>query len=88
MTDKFASCADSVAAPARSASALVPHDVNALPNTPKALYVGGGGSIVCRLVDDGADVTFVGVPAGAFLPVRASHVRATGTTATSIVALY
>ncbi|WP_176473186.1 spike base protein, RCAP_Rcc01079 family [Sphingomonas lenta] len=36
--------------------------------------------------DDDADVVFRNVPAGALLRVRASHVRATGTTATDILA--
>ena len=87
MADKF-QYSDSVQAPARKAAAVTPHDSNALTDTPKALYVGGAGNLVCRLVDDSADVTFVGVVAGSILPVRVSHVRSTSTTATSIVALY
>jgi len=88
MADEFSLNADSPIAPARNASAVTPHATNPLANVAKALYVGGAGDIACRLVDDTADVTFVGVPAGAVLPIRASHVRATGTTATNIVALY
>lgn len=87
MADEFASTADSQIAPARNASAVAPHAINPLPHVTKALYVGGAGNVVCRLVDDTADVTFVSVPSGAILPVRASHVRASGT-ATNIVALY
>jgi hypothetical protein len=37
---------------------------------------------------DGTDVTFANVPTGTKLPVRVSKVKATGTTASSIVALY
>lgn len=87
MADKF-QYSDSVQAPARKAVAVTPHDTNPLTDVPKALYVGAAGNIACRLVDDGADVTFVGVTAGAILPIRVSHVRSTSTTASSIVALY
>lgn len=88
MADKFASTSDMQTAPARNASAVTPHDSNALANVAKALYIGGAGQVVCRLVGDSADVTFVGLAAGTILPVRAAYVRATNTTATSIVALY
>ena len=87
MADKF-QYSDAVSCPARKAAAVTPHDTNALADVPKALYVGAAGNVACRLIDDSADVTFVGVPAGAILPIRVSHVRSTSTTATSIVALY
>ena len=54
---------------------------------PKALYVGTGGDIVLRGVGFTSDVTFRNVASGQILDVRASHVRATGTTAADIVAL-
>jgi hypothetical protein len=37
---------------------------------------------------DGTALTFVGVPAGSFIPLQCRRVLSTGTTATSIVALY
>jgi hypothetical protein len=46
-----------------------------------------GGTLVARGVGGGADVTFRNVPDGAVLPFRAEFVRATGTSATDIVAL-
>jgi hypothetical protein len=53
----------------------------------RALYVGGAGNVA--VVDlDGTAVTYVGVPAGTFLPVQCKRVNATSTTATSIVALF
>jgi hypothetical protein len=76
---------DSVSAPATRAVAVVPHDVNAIA-VPKALFVGG--DLVVRGVHDNADVTFKNLGAGTVLPFRARFVRATGTTASSIVALY
>jgi len=53
----------------------------------RAIYVGGAGDIS---IDDigGNTVSFVGVLAGSILPVQTARVNATGTTATSIVALY
>jgi hypothetical protein len=88
MADAFASHADKVSAPATRAVAVVPHDSQALADIPKALFVGSGGAIVARGVGGGGDVTFRGLAAGSVLPFRASHVRATGTTAGDIVALY
>lgn len=72
---------------ASGAVAITPDDTDPLTGGITALYVGGTGDVVLRAVDSGADVTFSAVPAGAILPVRASHVRATGTTATDIVGL-
>jgi hypothetical protein len=87
MSDQFASFADHVAAPAMRAVAVVPHDANALAEVPKALFVGTGGNLVLRGAGGGADVLFKNVASGSVLPIRASHVRATGTSAADIVAL-
>lgn len=88
MADAFAGAADAVFAPATRGVTVAPHDVNALVDVPKALFVGVGGDLVVRGVNDTADVTFKNVGAGSVLPIRARFVRATGTTAASIVALY
>lgn len=88
MTDAFSGHADGVSAPATRAVAVAPHDVNALADVPKALYVGTGGTIVARGAGGGVDSTFRNVPSGSVLPLRALYVRATGTTAADIVALY
>jgi hypothetical protein len=87
MADEFANLSDSASAPASNAVAVVPHATNPLADISKALFIGGAGNLVCRLVGDTADVTFTGVQAGQILPIRVSHVRS-ATTATSIVALY
>jgi hypothetical protein len=87
MSDRFSSLADSVSAPATRAVAVVPHDVDALADAPKALFVGTGGNLMLRGIGGGADVLFKNVPDGSVLPFRALHVRATGTSATDIVAL-
>jgi hypothetical protein len=86
MSDPFGTV-DSVTAPARGPFAVTPHDSDALPIIPKALYVGTGGTLVVRGVDASADVTFRNVAAGQVLEVRARYIRATGTTAADLVAL-
>ena len=51
------------------------------------LYVGNTGSV--RVLTAGNDdVTFVGIPAGAFVPVQVKRVLETGTDADDIVALW
>ncbi|MBA3878932.1 MULTISPECIES: spike base protein, RCAP_Rcc01079 family [Sphingomonas] len=87
MTDPFSTRADSVSAPAARARAVTPHDGNALPEIPKALYIGSGGAITMRGSGDSADSVWANVPSGSVLPFRPSHIRATGTTAGDILAL-
>ena len=41
-----------------------------------------------RLIGDTSAVVHKNVPSGSYLPVRATYIYATGTTATDIVALY
>ncbi|MEG3181987.1 spike base protein, RCAP_Rcc01079 family [Sphingomonas sp. LT1P40] len=88
MSDQFQNHADQVSAPATRAVAVVPHDSNALSDIPKALFVGTGGNITMRGVNGTADSLWKNVPAGTVLPFRARYVRATGTTAADMLALY
>lgn len=75
--------------PATSLAAVSPHASNALPGgTCRGLWVGAAGDVSIVAESDAAAVTIVGVPAGTLLPIRAKAVRVSGTTATSIVALY
>lgn len=55
-------------------------------NRATCLYVGVGGSVRV-LTYGGDDVTFVGISSGSFIPVLVSKVFATGTTASSILAV-
>jgi len=87
MTDKYQSYGESPSTPASASDVIAPHDINALMNISKAIYIGSGGTIILRLVNDSSDRIFTNLPAGGILPVRASHVRATGTTAGDLVAL-
>ena len=72
-------------APAGYGVAVTPSDSVVIPMT-RALYVGVGGNI--RVTDINDNVTYANVPSGSILPVQVSKVFATGTTASSIVALY
>ena len=88
MADNFSTSVDSVMAPATRAVAVTPHDSNALADVPKALFVGTGGNVTMRGSGGGADAVWKNVPDGTVLPFRAQFVRATGTTAADILALY
>ena len=88
MADPFEGAVDSTSAPATRAVPVVPHDANPLTDVPKALFVGTGGDLTMRGLNDVADTVWKNVPSGAELSFRASHVRATGTTAAHILALY
>jgi len=85
MSDKFQRSAQSALTPSENAFAVAPHDIDPLLTVPKYLYVGGAGRVTLRAMDAVDDVVFENVPAGGYIYVRASHVRSTGTTATSIV---
>jgi hypothetical protein len=54
----------------------------------RGIYVGGTGNISVVGMEDNAPVTFTAVPVGTVLPVAARLIRATGTTATLMVALF
>lgn len=58
-----------------------------LPKVSKALWIGGAGNVNVILAD-GATVLLSGIPAGTLLPLQASRVLSTDTTATLIVALF
>jgi len=80
--------------PARAGVAVTPSDGSDLSHpdseaATRGLYVGGAGNLVVRFLDaPTTNVTITGVLAGSVLPFRVVRVRSTGTTATSIVALY
>ena len=55
---------------------------------PRAIYIGGYGNLTVKFPGGIGPVTFSGVVAGTWLPIRPEYVMATNTTATSIVAVY
>lgn len=79
MADRFEAFAASITGPATHAFTVTPHATNPLADVTRALWIGVGGNVTCRLSGSGSDVTFLNVPDGTLLPIRATHVRATST---------
>lgn len=75
------------------AAAVTPSDTVNIPsltggsNNGCVLYVGSGGDLKVTTIG-GDDVVFSNIQDGVFVPVQVLRVWATGTTATSIVALW
>lgn len=82
---KQAQADSAVQDPSRAPFDIVPHATNALPVVTQSIYVGSGGDVTVRAVDNSADTLFKAVPAGTTINVRASHVRVAGTTASFLV---
>lgn len=72
---------------AEHALVVTPSDSTQLPAT-RGVWVGGAGNVAVTMSGDNDAVTFSGVPAGTLLPIRATQIKSTGTTATLILALY
>ena len=85
--DTQAQRGDTVDFPATRLRAVTPNDTNELLFVTKALYIGVAGNLSLIAQEDSAAVTLTAVAAGSIIPVRAKIVRATGTTASGIVAL-
>lgn len=83
--DRFAGKTGTLSDPGFTAFAITPADAD-LPTAVRSLYVGGVGNVAVRTAG-GDVVTFVAVPAGTILPIRADRVNSTGTTATNIVGI-
>lgn len=86
MSDKFQNYSSSLASPATDAFAITPNDSTDLTQVTRALYVGTAGNIVVVL-KSGSEVTFSNVTSGSILPIRASRIKATGTTALNVLGL-
>lgn len=69
------------------AAPVTPSDSEDLPVFASALWVGAGGTIVVDPFFGPASVTLTGIANGTLLPLAVKRVRATGTTASQIVAL-
>ena len=88
MADNFSNYQMSLDAPAEHAAAVTPNDSTDLTTSARALYVGTAGNVVLDTVGGETSITFSNVAAGSWLEVRAARVRATGTTASNIVAVW
>lgn len=86
MTDPFPSHVDAPSAPSCAPYALVPHDTDELTVIPKGIYVGTGGDVTLRGVNSVMDVIYRNLPDASYIAVRAQYVRATGTTASDLIA--
>lgn len=71
--------------PFTHAAAVTRSDTVDLPNPCRALYIGTSGTL--RADIGGVTVNFAAVTAGDIIPVVATRVHLTGTSATGIVAL-
>lgn len=71
--------------PAKNAEVVVTGTNFSYPSA--GIYVGVGGDVVA-LMSGGASVTFVGVASGSLLPIRATQIVTSGTTATDMLALF
>lgn len=76
-----------VGQPANSAFMIIPSDTLDLPYVTRAVYVGATGNLHVTMLN-GEDVTFLGVPAGSFLPLRVIKVWFSNTTAQNILGMY
>jgi hypothetical protein len=76
-----------VSGPATKIADVTLHDSTPLNPPSAALFVGTGGDVKVTAVDGGTS-TFKNVASGTVLPVAATVVFSTGTTASNIVALY
>lgn len=68
------------------AVSVVPDDLATI-NPTKGLYLGGSGDVVVTMAD-GGDITLKGLSAGTIHQISVVAIKFTGTTATSIVAMY
>ena len=73
---------------AHRASAVTTSNSTIYAQPTRALYIGGVGDLTVDMADGGTALTFVAVQGGTILPIQVTRIYATGTTATSLVALY
>ena len=85
ITDLYSSISPTPASPASKAFEIEPAVDEELPFVTSAIYVGTGGDLTLRPHDSDADVTYKNVPSGAYLTIRASHIRDAGTTASDLI---
>ncbi len=85
--DFFKDLPVTLTSPATDAVSVNPNDTAPLAAVSRALYVGQTGNVSIEMAG-GQIIDFDNVQGGTVLAVRALRVRATGTTAAGIVALW
>ena len=88
MADDFSTNEEGLNSPANDAAAITPNDSTDLSKTTRGLYIGGDGDVKVNMANTGTAVVFAGAKAGSILPIRATRVYSTDTTATNIVGLW
>ena len=86
MVDTFINYTPSLESPAANLFEVAPDDAADLPFVTRGLNVSSSGTV--RITTLGGDEATVYIAAGIIFPVRVRRVFASGTTATSIVAMY
>lgn len=84
--DLYSAHSGSAIGAARKLRVVVPHDTNELEFVSNGILCATGGVAVIVAVDDNVAVSLP-VVAGQIYPIRVKSIRASGTTATGIVAL-
>ncbi len=85
--DQFKDFPVTLTSPATNAAAVAPSDTATLSTVSRALYVGQTGDISVEM-QSGEIVTFQNVQGGSILALRTLKIRASGTTALGIVAMW
>ena len=75
-----------VTRPYRGGVAVTPHDTNLIAPT-RGLFIGGAGNVSVDFAD-GTSALLTAPAVGSVLPISVIRVKATSTTATTMVALY
>lgn len=86
MSDQYKNTSTGLESPAQGAFSVTPNDATDLTMVTRALYIGGAGDVAVTM-KGGGEVTFSGLAAGQFMPVRVVRVKDTGTTASNILGL-
>ena len=86
MADNFDNHRAELDSPAGDAAVITP-GASALANVTRGIYVGGTGTLNVTTLG-GTTTLFSAIPVGTIIPVRATHILSTSTTATLIVAMW
>ncbi len=89
-TNKFQQTDKAINAPYTRAVSVTPSDTTDLNEIPRGLHADGVGSHhnVAVILEGDASSVIINMAKGHIMPLRVRRVLATGTTATSVVALY